>query len=330
MHKTLLHQADQTVSTHFGFLLVPFFPLVPYASAIETLRMANLLSGKKLYTWESITLNGEPVSASCGLEVIADRAAKDTTSFSTLIVCGGIKIRDAWSHELRNWLKGLANRNIPLGALSAGTYLLAKSGLLENYRCTMHWDGLVTARVEFPSLSFSNSIYEIDRDRYTCAGGTAVIDMMLYLITLDHGKKLAQEISDHLMLDRMRCTLDQQRIPLHHEIGTSKPKLTEVATLMAANLEEPLTIVELAEYVGVSRRQLERLFRCYLDSTPTQYYVGLRLKAARRLLMQTENTITEISIFCGFVSAGHFSKCYRDEFGLPPGSDRKRLLLLDE
>ena len=326
MYKPLLNQTDQTAPRHIGFLIVPFFPLIPYASAIETLRMANLLSRKKLYTWESVSLNGEPVSASCGLEVIPDRAAKNTTSFSTLIVCGGIKIRDACTPELRNWLKGLARRDIPLGALSAGAYILAKSGLLNNYRCTMHWDGLVTARVEFPSISFSNSIYEIDRDRYTCAGGTAVIDMMLYLISLDHGKKLAQDISDHLMLDRMRCTLDQQRIPLHHKIGTSKPKLTEVATLMAANLEEPLTIAELADYVGVSRRQLERLFRCYLDSTPTQYYVGLRLKAARRLLMQSENTITEISIFCGFASSGHFSKCYRDKFGLPPGSDRQRLL----
>ena len=315
---------------HFGFLVVPGFPLVPYSSAIETLRMANRLQHENLYTWETVTISGEPVSASSGLEVMPKCSAITTTSFSTLFVCGGTKIRDAWSSELGRWLKALANRGIPLGAMSTGSYLLAKAGLLDGYRCAIHWDRLATTREEFPKASFSNSIYEIDRGRYTCAGGITAIDMMLHLISQDHGKQLVEAISDQLVLDRMRCNLDQQRIPLHHEIGTSQPKLTEAATLMAANLEEPLTIEELSNYVGVSRRQLERLFRCYLDRTPTQYYIGLRLKAARRLLMQTEKSITEISIFCGFSSVGHFSKCYRDEFGLPPRADRKRLLGLSE
>jgi transcriptional regulator GlxA family with amidase domain len=320
----------QPEAVHFGFIVMPGFPLVPYSSAIETLRMANRLQRENLYTWETVTISGEPVSASSGLEVMPTRAAKSTTSFSVLFVCGGIKIRDTWSPELGGWLKLLAKKGIPLGALSTGSYLLAKAGLLDGYRCAIHWDRLATTREEFPGVSFTNSIYEIDRDRYTCAGGITAIDMMLHLISLAHGKALAQAISDQLVLDRMRCNLDQQRIPLHHEIGTSQPKLTEAATLMAANLEEPLTIEELSDYVGVSRRQLERLFRCYLDRTPTQYYIGLRLKAARRLLMQTEKSITEISIFCGFSSAGHFSKCYRDEFGLPPRADRIRLLGLGE
>ena len=314
---------------HFGFLIVPGFPLVPYSAAIETLRMANNLQRDNLYTWETVTISGQPVAASSGLEVIPKRAAISSTSFASLFVCGGINIRDAWKPEMGGWLTVLSKKKIPLGALSTGAYLLAKAGLLEGYRCAIHWDRLATTREEFPKVRFSNAIYEIDRDRYTCAGGITAIDMMLHLISLDHGKKLAQAISDQLVLERMRCTLDQQRIPLHHEIGTSQPRLTEAATLMAANLEEPLSIGELASYVGVSRRQLERLFRCYLNRTPTQYYIGLRLNDARRLLMQTEKSITEISIYCGFASAGHFSKCYRDEFGLPPRADRKRLLSLD-
>jgi transcriptional regulator GlxA family with amidase domain len=284
---------------------VPGFPLVPYSAAIETLRMANNLQRENLYTWETVTISGHPVAASSGLEVIPKRAAISTTSFSSLFVCGGIKIRDAWKPNMGGWLQMLAKKKIPLGALSTGSYLLAKAGLLEGYRCAIHWDRLATTREEFPNVQFSNAIYEIDRDRYTCAGGITAIDMMLHLISLDHGKEL------------------------DHEIGTSQPRLTEAAILMAANLEEPLSIEELASYVGVSRRQLERLFRCYLDRTPTQYYIGLRLKDARRLLMQTEKSITEISIYCGFASAGHFSKCYRDEFGLPPRADRKRLLALN-
>lgn len=330
MNTGLNHQPESGKPRHFGFLIVPHFPLVPYASAIEALRMANGIQGEKLYTWEPITLNGEPVSASCGLEVMPKRSTADTTSFSALFVCGGIKIREAWSPELGSWLKVLANKGVALGAVSNGSYLLAKAGLLDGYRCAIHWDRLATTREEFPNLSFSNSIYELDRDRYTCAGGVTAIDMMLELISQEHGKKLAQAISDQLVVDRMRCTLEQQRIPLHHEIGTSQPKLTEAAILMSTNLEEPLNTEELAGYVGISRRQLERLFKHHLNCTPTKYYVGLRLKAARRLLIQTEKSITEISIFCGFSSIGHFSKCYRDEFGLPPRSDRLRLLDADQ
>ncbi len=330
MRRDSHHSLDPSSPKHYGFLIVPDFPLVPYSTAIETLRMANRLQHENLYTWETVTIDGVPLSASSGLEVMPKRAATSTTSFAAMFVCGGPKIRNAWSPALGSWLRVLANKGVPLGAMSTGSYLLAKSGLLDGYRCAIHWDRLASTREEFPKASFSNSIYEIDRDRYTCAGGITAIDMMLHLIMLVHGKELSQAISDQLVLDRMRCTLDQQRIPLHHEIGTSQPKLTEVATLMAANLEEPLSIDELADYVDISRRQLERLFRSHLNHTPTRYYVGLRLKAARRLLLQTEKSITEISIFCGFSSVGHFSKSYRDEFGLAPSSDRKRLLTLDQ
>lgn len=329
IHQSCTQSNPQSSPRHFGFLLVPDFPLVPYSTAIDTLRIANQLQGQQLYSWETVTLNGEPVSARCGLEVIPKQAATRTATFSALFVCGGVKIRDAWSPELGAWLKQMANKHIPLGAVSTGSYLLAKAGLLEGYRCVIHWDRMAATREEFPKVTFTNAIYEIDRDRYTCAGGITAIDMMLHLISQDHGKALAQAISDQLVLERIRCALDQQHIPLHHEIGTSQPRLTEAATLMAANLEEPLNIEELAGYVKVSRRQLERLFKEHLKCTPTRYYVGLRLKAARKMLMQTERSITEISLFCGFASVGHFSKCYRDEFGLPPRSDRKRLLALD-
>ncbi len=324
MQRELCHNVDQFKPKHFGFLIVSDFPLVPYSSSIETLRMANRLQGEKLYTWETVTLNGESISASCGLEVTPKRAATPTMSFAGLFVCGGIEIQKAWQPELGNWLRILTKKGVPLGALSTGSYLLAKAGLLDGYRCAIHWDNLITSREEFPRVSFSNSIYEIDRDRYTCAGGVTAIDMMLHLVSLEHGNKLVQSISDELVLDRMRGTLDQQCIPLHHEIGTSQPKLTEVATLMTTNIEEPLSIDELAAYVDISRRQLERLFRSYTNKTPNRYYIDLRLKAARRLLLQTEKSITEISIVCGFSSLGHFSKCYRDEFGLSPRSDRNK------
>lgn len=315
----------QAVPKHFGFFIVPKFPLVPYSTAIEVLRIANRIQGATLYTWETITSDGAPVTAGCGLEVTPKRSMKDSvTSFSAIFVCGGLSIRDSWTPAIAVWLKALANISIPLGALSTGSYLLAKSGLLDGYRCAIHWDRLATTREEFPELLFSNAIYEVDRDRYTCAGGITTIDLMLHLVGLDHGKALSIAISNQLLVDRMRCSLDLQRIPLRHEMGTSQPKLTEVVTLMSANLDELLSIDELASYVEISRRQLERLFKRYLNCTPTQYYVRLRLRTARRLLMQSEKPIIEISISCGFATAGHFSKCYKDEYGLSPRADRKR------
>lgn len=318
----------QSTPVHYGFLVVPDFPLVPYSAAIETLRFANQLSHQTLYTWETVTMDGAPVTARCGLEIMPKRAASDSASFSALFVCGGVNIRSAWSHELGAWLRALSSKGIALGALSTGAYLLAKAGLLDGYRCAIHWERLATTREAFPKVNFTNAVYEIDKGRYTCAGGITAIDMMLHLVSSNQDKALAQAISDQLVLDRVRCHLDQQSIPLHHEIGTSQPKLTEVATLMSTNLEEPLSIDELAAYVNISRRQLERLFRSHLNQTPTHFYLGLRLKGARKMLMQTEKSITEIAVCCGFASVGHFSKCYRDEFGLPPRSDRARLLSL--
>ena len=204
---------------------------------------------------------------------------------------------------------------------------MAKSGLLNGVRCTLHWENIVSTREEFPKVIITSDIYEIDKNRYTCAGGTTSIDLMLELVARAHGRELAAAISEEAVIDRIRTKDDQQRIPLRQKIGTSQPKLTEAVKLMEANLEEPISPDELAGYVGISRRQLERLFRTYLDCTPSRYYLELRLRNARMLLLQTENSIVEISLMCGFISTPHFSKCYREMFGLPPRDERRRLLV---
>jgi transcriptional regulator GlxA family with amidase domain len=243
-----------------------------------------------------------------------------------LFVCGGVNPANRWSPQLAKALQSVDKRGGALGSLCTGAYQLAKSGLLDNVRCTIHWENLVSSREEFPKAVLTNDIYEIDQNRYTCAGGTTSIDLMLELIRRTHGKELVAAISEEAVIDRIRTKDDQQRIPLRQQIGTSQPKLTEAVKLMEANLEEPISPDELAGYVGISRRQLERLFRTYLDCTPSRYYLELRLRNARMLLLQTENSIVEISLMCGFISTPHFSKCYREMFGLPPRDERRRLL----
>lgn len=313
----------------YGFLVLPGFSMIAFAAAIDTLRLANRVSGENLYSWETLSMDGKNITASNGLEVSPNRTATNPARFAALFVCGGVKIHQAWSQSLGECLRSVSKKGAALGSLCTGTYILAKANLLDGYRCTIHWERLASTREEFPKLHLTDDIYEIDRDRYTCAGGTTPIDMMLELVSRDHGASLSAAISESFLVDRVRSMQDQQRIPLRQQLGTSQPKLTEAVLLMEANLEEPLSPDELASYVSISRRQLERLFRSYLQCTPTQYYLGLRLRNARLLLLQTEKSIVEISLACGFASAPHFSKCYRDMFGLPP-RDERRLLLSNE
>lgn len=315
-----------STAKHFGFLALPGFSLIAYAAAIDTLRLANHISGEELYTWETITPKDELVRASNGLEVKPENDTTESQQFNTIVVCGGINVKDAWRTEMGKWLISHTKKGSALGSLCTGSYILAKAGLLDGYRCTIHWEHLSSMREDFPSLNLTDDIYEIDRDRYTCAGGTTPIDMMHHIVAMHHGHSLSAAISEEFLVDHVRSMSDRQRIPLRQQIGTSQPKLTEAVMLMEANIEDPLTPDELSSLVKISRRQLERLFRAYLNCTPTQYYLGLRLRNARRLLLQTEKTIIDISLVCGFSSAPHFSKCYRDLFGLPPRDERRLLL----
>lgn len=307
-----------------GFLMVPEFSMIAFSSAVEPLRMANQLAGQELYRWTAITSDGDPVQASNGLRVTPESAISDAVPLAALFVCGGNNIGRVYNRELIFWLRKLAHRGVTLGGLCTGSYLLARADLLKGYRCTIHWEYMASMREEFADIIISSELFEIDRDRYTCSGGTAPLDMMLHLISQQHGSELAAAISEQFVCERIRGRNDRQRIPLRLRLGTSQPKLIEAVSLMEANLEEPMGPDELAKHVGLSRRQLERLFQKYLSCVPTRYYLELRLARARQLLLQTNMSIVDVAFACGFVSAPHFSKCYRDFFGLPPRDERLR------
>jgi len=309
---------------HFGFLLMQNFSLIAYASAIESLRLANHVKGEEIYTWDTITPNDDIVEASNGLEFKNYKNLNEVDIYEALFVCGGNNIRNYWTKSIGRWLHNQDIKGIALGSLCTGAYILGRAGLLDGYRCTMHWDHIAATREEFPHLLLSNDIYELDRNRYTCAGGTACIDMMHHLLTQHHGRELAAAVSEKLMVDHIRGIGDPQRIPLRLQIG-SQPKMIEAVRLMEANLEECLSPSELADYVELSKRQLERLFKTHLECTPMQYYLQLRLRNARRLLIQSELSIQEVSISCGFKSWAHFSKSYKDRFAISPNTERKMI-----
>ncbi len=323
----MIAKKSEDSATRIGFLLLDNFSMIAFSSAIEPLRMANQLSGEALYSWATVTETGDAVTCSNGLAFQPDYAVATLErhdAFDAVIVCGGIHIHRLTCDSSIQWLKNLAKAQTVLGAVCTGSQVLARAGLLDGYRFTIHWENIASAREEFPHLVVSPELFEIDRDRYTCAGGTAPIDMMLHEIRERHGVELATSISEQFMCERIRDKHDRQRVPLTQRIGTSQPKLAEAVSLMEANIEEPMTLDELSHHVGLSRRQLERLFQRYLHCVPTRYYLELRLERARQLLLQTSKPIVDIALACGFVSAPHFSKCYRDTFSVPPRDERRR------
>ena len=287
--------------------------------------MANRLTDRELYTWSVCSLDGQPLISSAGLELTIDSSLEDAVDANIMMVCGGYRVKQYCDKALTDGLRKVARRKIPIGGIDTGTYALAVAGLLDGYRCTIHWENLSSLREEFPRLEITSSLFVIDRDRYTCSGGISSIDLMLNLIASIHGHQLVQEISEQFTCDRVRTEKDAQRAPLKYLIGASQPRLVDAVTLMESNIEEPLTLDEVANYVGISRRQLERLFNRYLHCAPSRYYLELRLSRARLLLLQTSIAVIDVAISCGFSTAPHFSKCYSDLYGKPPSAERRAL-----
>jgi transcriptional regulator GlxA family with amidase domain len=307
----------------YGFLLLPNYSMIAVSSAVEVLRMANQLGRQEFYQWPTYTMDGSSVLASNGLEIMPGNKMADAGHLDVLFVCSGMRVQEQWSDEISRQLHKFKSRHTVLGGLCTGTYILAQAGLLKGYRCTIHWENIASLREMSPEIITTEELFEIDRDRYTAAGGTAPLDMMLQVVKKVHGNQLAVSISEQFMCDRMRGSYDKQRIPLKLLVGTNQPKLTEAVALMESNLEELVGLDDLASLVGISRRQLERLFKKYLDCVPRRYYLDLRLKKARQLLLQTDKSIAEVAIACGFVSAPHFSKSYRDRYNVSPRDERQ-------
>ena len=230
------------------------------------------------------------------------------------------------AEESRKRMKALrrqAERRVGLGALCTGGYALARAGLLDHYRATIHWENLPALREEFPRVQLNNQVFSIDRDRYTASGGTAPLDLMLNLIQLKHGPRISQQVSEQFLLERVRSDQDRQYVPLRAQVGSSHGTLIRVAQLMEENIEKPLSLERIAQGTGLSRRQIERLFRRHLGCVPKRYYLEMRLRRARELLLQTAMPVMDITTSCGFKSPPHFSRCYRSQFGHPPSAERR-------
>jgi transcriptional regulator GlxA family with amidase domain len=305
-----------------AFLLLPHFSMMAFTSSVEPLRAANRLSGRALYSWHIASIDGKPVRASNGIALVPDGSFHDDLDAQTLFVCAGVRAERFNNPSVFSRLRDLSRRGMALGGVCTGSLALARAGLLGGYRCTIHWENMEGFVEDFPDLQITATLFEIDRDRYTCSGGTAPLDMMIHAISRDFSDNLAIGVAEQMLHSFVRQPHDAQRMSIQYRTGISNAKLLAVIAYMEAYLESPVSLGELASSVQLSVRQLERLFRNHLGTTPTRYYLELRLRRAQLLLRQTTMPIVQVAVASGFASASHFARCYREMFHCAPRAER--------
>jgi transcriptional regulator GlxA family with amidase domain len=306
----------------FVFVLMNDFTMLCFAAAIESLRIANRTAGKELYKWKIISEGGQDAVCSNGCAFHVDDDLCELERDDTIMMCGGIDIQKATTKRTLNWLRREARRGAAIAGLCTAGYTMAKAGLLDGKKATIHWENQDSFAEEFEEVVLTKSVFVVDGNRITTAGGTASIDLMIKLIADHHGEDLANAVADILIYSAIRTDQDTQRLSIPTRIGVRHPKLSRVIQMMEQNIEEPISPATLAKDVGMSTRQLERLFRRYLSRSPKRYYMELRLQKARNLLMQTDMTVINVALACGFASPSHFSKCYRSHYDTTPYRER--------
>lgn len=319
---------DLSALRRFGFLTLPNYSMIAATNAIEALRMANRLSGTATYSWRVLTLDGTPADASNGLSFHPTAALGDGGALDILFVCGGVSVRRAVDRRLLAALRRLARRGLALGALCTGSFALAESGLLDGYRCAIHWEDLAAIREEFPDIDFVDDLFAVDRGRITCTGGIAPLDLMLGVIESRAGHELATRISNEFLIERIRPGAERQHAAPRSR--AAHPALTRALELIETHVEVPLPVAEIARRVGLSARQLERLFHRHLGHRPAAFAQSFRLERGQSLLRQTAMPVTAIGLACGFASAAHFSSAYRRRFGRSPRAERKSAMVKPE
>lgn len=305
-------------------VLVPNFSLMAYASTIEPLRAANYVTGRQLYSWRNLSSSGGVVTASNHLDVLTEPIAGATDPLPHMVVvCGGIDTDRHRDRHLEAELRRLARGGTVIAAVSTGSFVLARAGLLDGYRCTVHWECMDAFVQAFPQLTVENRLFVIDGPRITCAGASAAIDLMLELLRRRHGETLSAQVAEQFVHGRGREADTAQRLDARYRYGVRHPQLSRAIALMEQTLAFPLPKREIAARVGISARQLERLFKQELGRSPSRFYMALRLERARRLLRQTAMSVTEVAFACGFETASHFAKCYKEAFGERPSRERR-------
>ncbi|MCP4333243.1 MAG: GlxA family transcriptional regulator [Gammaproteobacteria bacterium] len=282
----------------------------------------NRLMGRIVYKWCLISADGEAVTASSGAQVNVENDLQELPAIDYVFVCSGVEVGNFNDEYSYAWLRKMSKRGVKIGALSTATFVLARAGMLNGYKCTVHWESLIVLQEQYPGIRVTTSLYEIDRNRITCAGATACIDLMLHLIGERFDYSLVTAVSEQYNLSLIRRPIDDQRMPSNILGQFNHPKIVAAVSIMESNIDEPLELGEIAHRVCLSKRQLERLFARHNGNSVIRHYRFLRLRRANQLLTQTGLLVRDVAIACGYLSMSHFSKDYRKLFGHSPVKER--------
>lgn len=296
--------------------------MLPVSAAIDVLALTNYVSGKPLYAWHSLAVESGPVTSMSGWRVMADFALSDAPPLSSVVVCCGMDGHAQATAPILGWLRNQATRGVRVGAISTGTWVLAKSGLLKNRRFTIHWEDLAAFCEVYPNYDTTSELFETDGPVFTCSGGTAVVDLFLTFIASKHGVTLANEVAEQILHGSIRTPVVAPHANKTMRLGVTHKVVRAAITLMEQNIETPLGISDIAVSVGISTRQIERLFQSYLGRPPKLFYRECRLMRAQGLLRRTGMPVSEIAIACGFNSSSYLAKCYLGHFGRSPMDER--------
>ena len=308
-----------------AFLLVPQFSMMAFSAALEPLRSANRMGERQLFEWRLVSVDGQSVTASNGILIAVHESLDQLSKVDMLVVCVGLEpIQFGRGQKVHHHLRRLACHGSMVGAISSGSFILADAGLLTDRRCTVHWEYADLFRSRYPTLKVTQDLYVVDRDVFTCSGGTAALDMMLHFVSEAAGPQLALAVAEQFMHPHIRNQEDHQRLEVHTRYRIDSPKLVEIIGLMEGAIEDPFDVENIADRVGISARQVERLFREQIGKRPQAFYLQLRVAKARTLLRQTLNSIQAVALECGFASTSHFCHAYKRVFGLAPMEERHR------
>ncbi len=310
---------------HFVFILVDEFSHLAFSCAVEPLRIANLVSGKPLYRWSYVSEDGQSATCSNGSVTLVHHSYDDIPKCDHLLTLSGIHVQQKVTPQLLNTLRRERAKGANLGALCSGAYIFAMAGFLEGLQAAIHWEFHDGFMEKFPEVNLVRNVFVADEKFITASGGTATADLMLHLIERDHGADLSVAVADQMVYNAVRDATAEQRVSLQSRHGMRNPHMAKAIQKMNDTLDSPISPADIAEEIGISTRQLERLFGKYLNCSPKKYYVEMRLERARHLLIQTDKSITEISLACGFESPGHFSRVYRANFGITPSLQQGKI-----
>lgn len=305
------------------FLLIPDFSMYALASASEPFRVANRLSGQPLYDIKFVSVDNGPGVASNGVSIGTHVSFGDFLNDARrIIVVAGFNPLKNCDAKTLSLLQQAARQGTLLGAVDTGAYLLAHAGLLSGRKCTLHWESIGSFREEFPKIEVVNELFVEDGRFVTSAGGVGALDMALQIIWLKHGYDLMTSVAEQFIYNAMRSGDDHQRMSLRHRLMTSNKHLIKAVRLMEERRLKPYSIAAIAKESGVSQRELNRIFKRSLSATPQNFYRAIRLERASRLLQQTDMSVLDIAVLCGFSSASLFSRNFKDHFRMPPTQAR--------